>query len=63
MEAPYLTNVEVGLVDKTKLRFPAVRVTHLPDHEWPQNVRFETALMPPIIIPYHSIDYILPDAT
>lgn len=63
MDPSYLTNVEVELVDKTKLRFPAVRITYLPHHEEPKSVRFETILMSPITIPYHSINYIFPNAT
>lgn len=63
MDLTYLTNVEVGLVDNTKLRFPSVRVIYLPNYDWPESVRFETVLMSPITIPYHSINYILPNAT
>ena len=62
MNRSYLTNVEVELVDKTKPRFPAVRIVYLPHHEDPQSVRFETILMSPITIPYHSINYIYPNA-
>lgn len=57
-----MTNVEVELIDKTKLRFSAVRIIYLPHHEEPQSVRFETVLMSPITIPYYSINYIYPNA-